>query len=231
VLDKLLDWASVSIEKSVNQPMLPHAIIALNATDNSIDEKQWLVSEATSTLLFSVDAAIHQVPKFVKHAEYWRSRGKRIHTIKDLLLCFYSTITVVRIPTKGRYMLINRQVARLHQEISTACGNAFVRRQKVRMLCNADDLEVYLQSAFEHFSCDLNKPFDFAEMSLKNNPIPLDFHGNILKLALAIKAQLPQLQDGRKGAQIFKKMSRMVGSCIMLDIARQGYHGKSACSS
>jgi hypothetical protein len=222
-LDKLLNWAAASIEKSLNQPLLPHAIIALNATDNAINPLQREVHEATKTLLNDVDDAIAAVPKFVKHAEYWRSRGKKIRTMKDLLECFYTSVTVVRIPSKGRYMLMNEQVGRLYHEISKACNLAYVSRQKVRMLCNADDMQTYLQLAFDHFSKNLDKPFDFSEVSLSINPIPLDFRGNILKLILAIWDYRGNPLS--TGHDIFKPLARMVASCIMLDLTRQSYQG------
>ncbi|EON62430.1 hypothetical protein W97_01652 [Coniosporium apollinis CBS 100218] len=223
VLEKLLNWASASIEKSLNQPLLPHAIIALNATENSIDPSQWTVKEATQRLLSDIDDSIALVPQFANYAEYWRNRGKKIKSMKDLIECFYSSVTVVRIPTKGRYMLINEQVEKLHQEIVSACNNAYIARQKARMLCDADGLQIYLQSAFDHFSRDLDTPFNFIEVSLKNNPIPLDFRGNILKLALAIR---DWSQDSiRSGPRIFKILGPMVASCIMLDFARQKYQG------
>jgi hypothetical protein len=64
VLEKLFDWASASIEKPLNQPALPHAIIALNATDNSIDARQWDVQEATQRLMADIEGAISRVPRF-----------------------------------------------------------------------------------------------------------------------------------------------------------------------
>jgi hypothetical protein len=223
-LEKLLRWAAASIEKSVNQPLLPHAIIALNATDNAINPQQWDATEATKTLLGDVDDAIAAVPKFAKHAEYWRSRGKKVRTMKDLLECFYTSVTVVRLPSKGRYMLMNEQVGRLYYEITKACSRAYVFRQKIRMLCDANDLQMYLQCAFDHFSKNLDIPFDFSEVSLRHNPIPLDFRGNILKMALSIWDN--KEQDPRPtGDKIFKPLAHMVASCIMLDLTRQRYQG------
>lgn len=222
----MLDWAFASIEKSLNQPLLPHAIIALNATDNAIDPRQWDIAEATNTLLRDVDSAMDLVPKLAKYAEYWRSRGKKIKTMKDLLECFYTSITVIRIPTKGRYMLMNDQVGRLYREIKVACNRAYFSRQKIRMLCNADDLQTYLRFAFDHFSQHLDTPFDFSEISLRNNPIPQDFGGNVLKLAIAIQEQTAEAGLRPTGNQIFEPLSGMVASCIMLDLTRQHYQGR-----
>ena len=85
------------------------------------------------------------------------------------------------------------------------------------MLLNSDELQPYLQYAFDHFSRDLDTPFDFVQASFSNNPIPADFGGNILKLAINI---MEVWKDHLNGPDIFKELSFMVASCIMLDSAR-----------
>lgn len=48
-----------SLEKSLNQFVLLYAIIVLNATDTSIDEKEWDSAEATRTLFADVDGVLN----------------------------------------------------------------------------------------------------------------------------------------------------------------------------
>jgi hypothetical protein len=209
------------MEKSLNQPTLPHAIIALNATDTAIDSREWEVDFATSVLLTTVAGAINRDAKYKEYADYWTSRGKTIHTMKDLLDCYYSSVRVVRIPKKGRYMLLDEQVSKLHQEIGLSCNQSFDAKRKARMLSNSDELHVYLQSAFDHFSLNLDTPFNFIEVAFKNNPIPLDFGGNILKLAVAVKKSRVFIW----GPKIFRELSSMVASCIVLDCNRHNLKG------
>jgi hypothetical protein len=52
------------------------------------------------------------------------------------------------------------------------------------MLLDAEKLQSYLQSAFDHFARSLDHPFGFVQASFSNSPIPLDFGGNNLKLVL-----------------------------------------------
>jgi hypothetical protein len=85
------------------------------------------------------------------------------------------------------------------------------------MLLNSDELQPYLQYAFDHFSRDLETPFDFVQASFSNNPIPANFGGYILKLAINI---MEVWKDHLDGPNIFKELSFMVASCIMLDSAR-----------
>ena len=216
MLTKLIRWAAASFEKSLGQPALPHLIIALNATDLSIDPTQWDVKEATQKLLSDVESSIERIPALQAQLEEWRTKGRSIKTTKDLLECYYSSITVVRIPAKGRYMLIDEQVEKLHTEIVVKCSHSHYWKRKVRMLSMSEDLQLYLQFAFDHFAQNLDTPFDFVKVALHINPIPSDFGGNILKLAVAIK----DCQKTWNIALIFEHLSLMVASCIMLDIHR-----------
>lgn len=224
VIKMLLKWASSSMEKSLNQPTLPHAVIALNHTDMGVDIKEWNSDFATQKLLETVSGAMQRDVKYKEYADFWTSRGKTVRTMKDLLECYYSSVRVVRIPKKGRYMLIDEQVQKLHQEITESCNQSYYAKRKARMLSNADELQMYLQSAFDHFANNLETPFNFIDVAFKNNPIPLDFGGNILKLAIAVK-KAGQCQGGR---EIFQQLSSMVASCIALDCVRHGHLGTSS---
>jgi hypothetical protein len=227
VLTKLVQWASVSMEKSLNQPALPHAIIALNATDMAIDSNQWETQHSTDKLLSDVRDAVRKIPMLQERAAQWQDKGRIINNTKDLLYCYYSSVTVIRIPVKGRYMLMDQQVGKLREEIVFRSNQSHYTKARIRMLSNGDDLQMYLQAAFDHFAQDLDTPFNFVEVALRSNPIPLNFSGNILKLAIAIRDHpakpLPPV--------IFKLLAPMVASCIMLDIHRHRRLGQSSLLS
>ena len=216
MLTKLIKWASSSFEKSLGQPALPHIIVVLNATDLAIDASQWDIEEATRKFFSDIEASVEKFPALQTEVSKLCLAGRSINTTKDLLECYYSSVTVVRIPAKGRYMLIDQQVNKLHTEIVIKCNQSHYMKRKVRMLSNSDDLQLYLQLAFNHFSQDLEEPFNFIKVSLRINPIPSDFSGNILKLAVAIRDH----HSTAKVAAIFAHLSLMVASCIMLDIHR-----------
>lgn len=91
------------------------------------------------------------------------------------------------------------------------------------MLLDADELQPYLQFAFDHFACNLDIAFDFVEASFTNSPIPLDFGGNILKLAINLMELWENEADGET---LFTELSYMVASCIMLESARHKIRGR-----
>lgn len=223
VLEKLLEWGQSSIDKSVNQPTLPHAVIVINATDK-VDEKEWDVAEATRRFLNDIREAIDRDPRFGAYAQNWR-RYRRIETTEDLLKCYYASITVVRVPASPRYMLIDTQVSKLFNVIQSHCRTSLITKKQARMLANADKLQIYLQAAYDHFTLNLHEPFDFVKEALKHSPISRDFGGNILKLALSIKESCSWIQG--RTQLVFEYLADMIAHCIFLDSVRQGLMGTS----
>jgi hypothetical protein len=97
VIEQLIRWAAAALETSSNQPLLPHAIIVFNASDNATDPILWDVNHATISLMDSVRRAVHQNHNMRKFAEFWRQKGKPVESVEMLLLSYYSSIRVVRV--------------------------------------------------------------------------------------------------------------------------------------
>ncbi|KAF2792920.1 FabD/lysophospholipase-like protein [Melanomma pulvis-pyrius CBS 109.77] len=216
VLPKLFDWASGSLEASTNQGTLPHAVIALNFTDIHVNSNLWKVPNATQALLTAnkhVLEPIIGVPKFQKLADKWRRKGKRIHTILDLIHCYYSSFQVVRLPDEKDLLLLSKQVSQLHTTISERCDVAYLSKKRARLLSSAEDFGFYIQQAFSHFSRNLHHPFDFKEYSFRRNPIPQNLGDHILRMAISIQSRHPQ----ETGEWIFEKLGFMVASCFLYD--------------
>lgn len=147
----------------------------------------------------------------------WRlERNVEIQTVEELILKYYSSFTVVRIPVKGRYALMDRQVNRLREAIDASCRESFQAKRRARMLSTSDELNVYLQAAFDHFTSNLSAPFNFIEVAWRNNPLPENFGDHILRLATAVYLEFHD-QQKTTGQWIFENLSSMVASCIMLD--------------
>lgn len=221
VLNKLLDWGVTSLEKSINQPALPHAIVVLNATDPGVDDREWDTDFATQSLLSSVKGAldgIEGVPKLRKLAEQWAKLGKDIHTVEDLILRYYSSFQVLRVPAKPRYMTMDQQIGKLQSMIQAGCLNSFHAKRRARMLTDSDELSTYFQAGFNHFTTHLDVPFNFVEVSLRNNPIPYNFGGHILRLATTASARYQREESN--AVWLFDRLAVMLASCVMLDCAR-----------
>jgi hypothetical protein len=211
------------MEKCTNQARLPYAIIALNATEADTSEELWDCEQATQSLMFGIKDIIHRDPYYKHLTDKWRAREKKIETTQELLECYYSSIRVVRIPRKGQDMLIDKQVGKLYDEISKFCGYSFRAKREAHELLNVDEFQQYLESAFVHFSKNIDATFDFVEEGIKLNPIPHGLQANILKL-LSPARNMAELESRPK--DVFNDFGIIVASCIVLDCIRERRPGK-----
>ncbi|KAI4183098.1 MAG: hypothetical protein L6R41_005594 [Letrouitia leprolyta] len=213
---RLLDWAATSVQSSTNQSVLPHVIVVLNKSDDRLKEIDFDVDETTQKLLSDADQSLTANTSIYRHVRYWRSQGRDIRTARDLLACFYCSVNVVRIPQRGRWMLMDRQIKRLHNLIASNCRGSHEGKLQARRDLNAEELGECLKSGLDHFTSDLDRPFDFLGFSWGLNPIAPGLEGNILRLALWVKDCAPNPRP----EAIFEYLSSMVASCIMLDFVR-----------
>jgi hypothetical protein len=215
------------LEKSINQPALPHAIIALNATEFGIKLDEWDPATATRRLFDTVSGALDPYtgdPSIRAFAELWKERNVDVWNVPDLLTKYYSSFAVVRIPVRGRYGLMDQQVGTLYDVIAARCEDSQRQKKKARLQLNADDFNVYLQAAFDHFAEKLDEPFNFMEVSMRTNPPPENLGDHILQLALAIQNNSPRCSTFT-GPMIFQSVGEIVASSILLDSVLN-YKGK-----
>ncbi|KAE8453842.1 hypothetical protein EG329_007618 [Mollisiaceae sp. DMI_Dod_QoI] len=222
IIVQLLDWAKIVAETSSNQPTLPHAIIALNASANKIDGSRWDIAKSTEWLLTEVQPALTQNLDLQRYVRLWKRKGLEITSVEQLLSQYYSSFRVIHIPENGRPELIRQQVSKLYHEIARAAEESHEHKKHQRMLLSSSDLQCYLHYAFDWFSNVLDRPFDFIQASFWNNSIPLDFAGNITKLAVSVVHKTQIMVE-----PLFEGLSYLVGSYIMLDTVRQKHHGLS----
>jgi hypothetical protein len=220
VLKLLIDWAAKSIDKSVNQPSRPHIIIVLNQTDPAINEEEWNPNHATERLLNDFADSVKHIGALKEVVAKLEGAGLMINTTKDLLEFYYSSITVVRIPSKGRYMQMYTQVKLLHEAIGSKCSESYHQKQTIRMALNSERLPQYVNKAYHHFSRHLDKPFDFVEEAHRHMPLPKSFGEHMLNLMLSI------YKHSRDNiTTTFTKLCRPVAACIMLAAMRDNIQG------
>ncbi|KAK4198920.1 putative lysophospholipase-like protein [Triangularia verruculosa] len=219
VFETLINWARKAIETSSNQPVLPHAIIVLNASDNDNRDEFW---DSTWT----TDNVFEELSQVLDRNEMFRTCAseREIETLKDLVLCYYSSIKIIRVPNKTRPKLVHQQLLQLYNTIDSARRAAQETRLVARKLLEVNHLHRYMQEAFGTFAEKLDASFDFSRASLRNSPFPLDFSGNISKLVLRV---INNLKDNTAvgPAQILIEVSFMIASNIMLDSARSSSKG------
>lgn len=219
----LVDWAKFNVEESLNQPILPHAIVVLNAVDIGKGDERWTVQHATDNFFRDVSSVVNSDADLRHLAGL---RGINIHSkssAKQLLQCFYSEVHVIRIPAKRpeRYTLIDKQIRQLRQLIIEAGEKAHHAKMVSRRLNDVDTLQEYLQAGFDHFAANIDQPFDFKSVSLRTRVIAKDFGDHIINLASTV-----QEYTRNRGKVLFGGLVSLVASCILLDYVRHNLPGK-----
>jgi hypothetical protein len=110
---------------------------------------------------------------------------------------------------------------KLYAEIQRGASIVRERKQKLRLLLNAFDFQVFFQHALDHFCRDLHSPFDFVQASLSENRLTSTFSQSTLSVAAAMIG----LPAKPKASAIFERLSNLVASCIMLDAVRHNIRG------
>jgi hypothetical protein len=226
-LKQLVDWAAKSIDKSINQPILPHLIIVVNASDTNIDDALWDTEKATQHLLGDYAQSIQEVEELRKHrAQLEAELNITITSTEALLYYFYSSVAVVRIPNKSRLMQIDNQVGKLHDLIISKCAQSYASKKKDRMLLNAEKLPQYVNAAYDHFSRDITKAFNFAGEALRQTPLPQGLSDHILNLMLSL--YVDHGQATKNADALLDRLSLPIASCFMLAATRDKLQGQSS---
>ncbi|KAF8248857.1 FabD/lysophospholipase-like protein [Wilcoxina mikolae CBS 423.85] len=224
-LEQLIKWADKVFQKSINQPILPYAIIVVNALEDAnvgSGTDWWDIHSVTSRQLkkyeFILDPYSNQGGLLPRLAMQWRGRGKTIRSFEDLLYCYYSGFKIICIPSANQPpQLIHDQYTKLYDEIRLASKKSEEKREVLGMLMSSDDLEKYLRSAFEHFSENSTEPFNFLDSAIRNCPIAATFADHIIKVAILVMKMSPS----QSGTEIFKKLAPLIASSIFLSATRK----------
>ncbi|KAF3185778.1 hypothetical protein TWF788_003827 [Orbilia oligospora] len=232
-IERLIIWATAALEKSSNQPVLPHAIIVLNSLPNGAPNDFWAADTTTERVLAEANIEFPENPKFKPFIRHWKERGKKVETVRDLLKLYYDNVRVVGIPKKGRSTLMQKQVSQVYLEIKASVERSHGMKKERRMLMNSMALQFHLQSAYDHFASSLRTPFDFVKSTFAHCPIPPGFGGSILKLIISARKQvLCRIEEGkpvvRQLESLLESVASMIASCILLDIARQQIPGPTS---
>lgn len=229
VLRRLVNWAHMSFDKAINQPTLPHIIIAINATDARIDERLWDTETATSHLLDSYKDTVHKVADLIRIRNSLKEQGTEIRTTAQLLHHFYGSITVVRIPAHGNYKRLKQQVDKLYRIIREKSDESCRQRQNARMLLESKRLSQYIGAACGHFTQHIDSPFDFAQEARQHMSLPRDLSGHILNFIVSMYNyhESTPLADAHS---LLPHLIRPIASAITLEALRNDTQGTSKSS-
>ena len=174
-------------------------------------------------MLNGVGGEFFDLSEVKKHVDLWHERyinkAEKIPSAKDLLESYYASVNVVHIPNYDRMNLLEKQVTKLHGEISRSRKESHKRRERRLMELNAENFMLFINKAFDHFTTYFTTPFNFVQSWFEINQVSTasDFPKGILSVALAV-----QRVTSLEGLNVWRKISDLVASCISLSAMRQG---------
>jgi hypothetical protein len=179
---------------------------------------------ATLKFLSDHQDAIKDAGILKDRSEQWRKRGKAIHTLKDLLFCYFSNFKIVCIPHSNRPpQSIYDQYVKLFDAIQTVSGESKKRREQAGMLFSSRELQLYLRISFEHFCTQDKKPFNFLRAAEQLNPAAATYEDHIVNAATFFRKTKPELS----GNGLFNiELAPLVASSILLDATRRRRPGR-----
>ncbi|KAG0640049.1 hypothetical protein HOY80DRAFT_865708, partial [Tuber brumale] len=230
----LLTWADNVFERSLNQPMLPKAIIVVNGRQlkNHRDRiNLFLEPSGPGSTRHSTDGTNPRIPishdNVAKLAHQWRTeRKKTINSLEDLILCYYSDFKIICIPSAcDPPHIINKQYTKLSELITIGARDSEDARKLAGLLMTSEDLDYYLEQGFEHFSTS-KLPFNFLQAAIQAKPVSIGFSDHLLRAALTLLRQRPN----DSGGHLLGSLAPIVASSIFLDVIRTRipYKGNSS---
>ncbi|KAF8462152.1 acyl transferase/acyl hydrolase/lysophospholipase [Kalaharituber pfeilii] len=219
IVERLIRWADGVFEHSVNQPLLPHAIVIVNAFEETVSTGSWYTTGLTEQLLNKYSDTIGSNPILRRLTHRWRNVGKNVANLKELISCYYSGFDVVCIPhhKMAPGLLLVQQYQKFYETIGKAVAITGEIRNVNGLLWNWNDLEMYLGYAFDHYGQNSNKPFDFLNAAFRHYPVRSNFHTHILMAAI----RLINPQTTKMKVNIFEVLAPLVAVCILLDVCRK----------
>jgi hypothetical protein len=211
---RLLEWAQTSAAAATNRGTLPHLIIALNAAE---DDSIWDPEAAKANIFYDHKDMLKDNPAVRQQKEKFEKLGQKIEGIEDLLRCSYASVKCIRIPNGANTPRLSAQLSLLYSLIDAASTEAQAKKKDANLLLSSEDQELLFKLAFNHYTTDLDAPFDFLEQLLSLHPLPSSFKNNLAKVMIeASRALNYGLRTEFFTLQIFP----VLASAIALNMAR-----------
>ena len=214
--------------ESINQAVQPHVIIVLNAVDISISKQDWNPQLSTKKHLDALEVSFKNDPQLTSIIEaLGQSVASTLHTVADLLRHFYASVTVINLPSRAHHMRMDSQVRELYDSIKKRSWESYEIKRSARVLLKAERLERVVASVFNHFSQNLDSPFDFLSQAMQQNPIPSTLGDNILRFILAFQRSAQDNHIKHDARRLLLALVPVLASSIMLDAERSDISGGS----
>ncbi|RSL58690.1 hypothetical protein CEP54_007630 [Fusarium duplospermum] len=220
---QLAKWGHSAMIQSYNKPLLPSCIIAFSNRDDQVGRRENNLNTARKSFFeglqdFSKDKTLQP------YIQYWKTYGRRIASAEDFLSCYYSSVSVVHLPSAQRPTTMHRQIEKLYGRIKEMCSESQERRAAAWMKWDAPTLSLFVRKAFTHFASKYETPFNFSDASVDLQNSTPNFTWSIFNLARMVRGRRDLSQAGM---DLWVRINEFVASCVFLNCVRTKQDGKN----
>jgi hypothetical protein len=220
---QMFQWASSGHERTLNQRIRPGLIIVINKLPPDSDVRWLGVDFATERLLshYQLSGAFDDL------RNKWATRGKKIETAKDLILCYYDSFRVVCIPNfvQGKSdlkstTLVAQQLGVLYKEIWHSTRRLRKKRLDFGMNLNVTSFNTYVEHAFNRLTKDLKAPIDFYYLASRDPPVPSRFSEHLTSVIVKMLAKDDYEYSNERGQELdlLNRLIPYLSCCIALKV-------------
>ncbi|RPA95785.1 FabD/lysophospholipase-like protein [Choiromyces venosus 120613-1] len=243
----LLTWADNVFERSLNQPMLPIALIVVNGLEGqeSFTCDWWDVEAVTNEQLknhqdrinlyceplgprlpaFARQPSNGTVPRTIitpdvvaKLTHQWRNeRKKTINTLKDLILCYYSDFKIICIPSANDPPHIIHTQYTKLRDLIAKGARDSENARKLAGLLMTGEDLDYYLEKGFDHFSSSKLPFNFLQAAVQAKPVSNKFADHLLRTAITLLSKKPN-DDGKL---LLEKLAPIFASSIFLDAIRK----------
>jgi len=220
-LQNLFNWACSGHERTINQSVRPALIIVINKEEISPDSEWFDIDHATKKLLEPLKAS----PYFNELQRKWERRGRILKTGKDLILCYYNSVSVVCIPklSDNTTQAISDQFEKLATQIRNSSEQVQLLREGKGKLLSVNRLCQYTDLALSQLTKDLTSFIDFHYLRKKFHPQPTKFEHHALLLMVDLRSNEEEILEKRQDvdeAALIDRLVPFLAFCIASNIKK-----------
>ncbi|KAK0730097.1 hypothetical protein B0H67DRAFT_560740 [Lasiosphaeris hirsuta] len=218
ILEEMFNWAKDGHEKTLNQRVRPGLVIVLNKMPQDSQETMSSVERTTRSLLDSFQKSA----RFGELKKRWESRGREIHSARDLILCYYHSFRVISIPqhtaaSPTTAKKISQQIKILYGEIRAMSQRIRERRKSLGMDYDVASLSSYLLQSVTALGNDYNNALDFHRLADGDSALPRRFSEHLLQLMsnMVTLGGLDTTEEIGGESELVKDIIPYIAACIV----------------
>ena len=216
---RLIDWAKNAHDWTTNQGTKPALIYIINR-ENMADLREW--SDMASAKRRIMDKMKNSI-RFESERLEWKARLRNIRTADQLLLCYYSSISVVFIPEfnaknpncEASEMM--QQYQKLYHEIDSLSTASAKAREQAGLLFDSENLARHSITVLDELAKDPEAPLDLHKLVVVSQAHPNDFPSHVLNML----SRLSQNDENMNELVLINRVSGYVATCVASEVMRK----------